>query len=120
MFVPLAICALLLTSPTVKADDGYNNDNNGNHYGWSKHDDWYKHDDWNKHNDWYKNDDWFNKHDDWNKHDNDNNGNNCNNGHHHDGPRAPIDGGISLLLAAGIGFGVKKISGINRKKLFIK
>jgi len=25
-----------------------------------------------------------------------------------DGPRAPLDGGISLLLAAGIGLGVKK------------
>lgn len=31
-----------------------------------------------------------------------------------DGPRAPLDGGISLLLAAGIGLGVKKAA--QRKK----
>lgn len=31
------------------------------------------------------------------------------------GPTAPIDGGISLLLAAGIGLGVKKMA--NRKAL---
>ena len=30
-------------------------------------------------------------------------------------PDAPIDGGISLLVAAGIGYGIKKVNG-NRKK----
>ncbi len=32
-----------------------------------------------------------------------------------DNPDAPIDGGLSLLLAAGVGYGVKKVRD-NRKK----
>ena len=47
---------------------------------------------------------------------NGNNGNHYGQQKHHNGSRAPIDGGISLLLAAGIGYGIKKVSGINRKK----
>ena len=32
------------------------------------------------------------------------------------GPDAPIDGGLSLLLAAGTAYGVKKYKSMNRKK----
>jgi len=31
-------------------------------------------------------------------------------------PDAPIDGGLSLLVAAGVGYGVKKIHGKKRKQ----
>lgn len=34
-------------------------------------------------------------------------------------PDAPIDGGVSLLVAAGIGYGIKKVKE-NRKKKLIK
>ena len=38
------------------------------------------------------------------------NSNDCNNG------RVPIDGGISLLFAAGAAFGIKKVADKNKKK----
>lgn len=49
------------------------------------------------------------------------NGNNNNGNHYgqnkgHKGGRVPIDGGITLLLAAGIGYGAKKISDKHKKK----
>lgn len=36
-----------------------------------------------------------------------------------DDPDAPIDGGVSLLIAAGVGYGYKKYKDNNKKKSII-
>ena len=36
--------------------------------------------------------------------------------HPKDGDRVPIDGGIAFLLATGVGYGIKRISGITKRK----
>jgi hypothetical protein len=33
-----------------------------------------------------------------------------------EGNRVPIDGGIAFLLATGVGYGIKRISGITKKR----
>ncbi len=108
-FLLLAFNLCLLATSPVKANDGKSeqHEKSGSH----ENDDHNKGNHDNGDKDHHDGNDNENEHHDAKDHDDDKGGDKD-----HGGNRVPIDGGIGILLAAGIGYGVKKVMNRNKTK----